>query len=90
MDQILDENEQHMQDLDENTKQVGLYKVIFEINDHQRTIDLLLTTKKKDVRSLIAIKTKRKLKEIKKVKLRLENTFKDIQVVWMERKHIFN
>jgi len=73
MDQILDENEQHMQDLDENTKQVGLYKVIFEINDQQRTIDLLLTTKKKkkkDIRCLIAIKTKRKLKEIKKVKLR--------------------
>jgi len=73
MDQILDENEQHMQDLDENTKQVGLYKVIFEINDQQRTIDLLLTTKKKkkkDIKQMIAIKMKRKLKEIKKVKLR--------------------
>jgi hypothetical protein len=59
--------------LDENTKLVGLYKVNFEINDQHRTIDLLLTTKKKkkkDIRSLIAIKTKRNLKEIKKVKLR--------------------
>ena len=69
MDQVLDENEQHVQNLDV----VGLYKVNFEISDQQRTIDLLLTTKKKkkkDIRSLIGIKTKRKLKEIKKVKLR--------------------
>ena len=74
MDQILDENE-HVQNLDESTKQVGLYKVIFEINDQQRTIDLLLTTKKKkkkDIRCLIAIKTKRNLREIKKVKLRFK------------------
>lgn len=70
MDQILDENEQ---DLDENTKLVGLYKVIFEINDQERTIDLLLTTKKKkkkDIRSLIAIMMKRNSNAIKKVKLR--------------------
>jgi len=73
MDQILDENEQQMQDLDENTKLVDLYKVIFEINDQERTIDLLLTTKKKkkkDIRSLIAIMMKRNSNAIKKVKLR--------------------
>jgi Tfp pilus assembly protein PilN len=93
MDQILDENEQHMQDLDENTKQVGLYKVIFEINDQQRTIDLLLTTKKKkkkDIKQMIAIKMKRKLKEIKRLNSDLENTFKDIQVVWMGPKRFLN
>jgi hypothetical protein len=73
MDQVLDENEQHVQNLDENTKLVGLYKVNFEINDQERTIDLLLTTKRS-----------------KRLNSDLENTFKDIQVVWMERKLILN
>ena len=70
MNQILDENGQM---LDENTRDVGLYRVEFTLRNEARTIDLLLTvkkTKKKDTRELIATLLKRRSTQITKVKHR--------------------
>lgn len=71
MNQILDGNGQM---LDENTRDVGLYRVEFTLHNEARTIDLLLTTtkekKKKDIREMIAILLKRKSTQIRKVRLR--------------------
>ena len=92
MDQILDENGQM---LDENTRDVGLYKVELTLQNEKRTIDMILTTKekkKKDIREMIAMLLKRKSTQIRKVKLRfrkriqgfssgLEGTKADLQLL---------
>jgi hypothetical protein len=79
-----------------DAKQVGLYKINFEIKRQQRTVELLLSTKKKnkkdknDVSDRLQFYYKEAETKSKKLNLDLGITLWDLRVDWKEQKHILN